>query len=575
MRFRYFDNCARRIGAAIFAVALATFSGVGQANRADLDLAFGVDGVVRLSVVNGGFNDIAVQSDGRIVVVGMSGSDWLIARFNADGSLDAGFGNGGVRTVTPPTATTPSVARAVVLDASGCLLVAGGRHVMRLMTDGSLDAGYGVAGIYSPPLSAAQLDLDISDIVVSSDGGFLASCTVAGFVPPSYVGFHISALKLTSAGVVDTAFGTGGYATKFGGVERIYNETHAVVEWGGNVYVAGRSGARWFNYFAEVVRFTAGGQVDTTFGTDGVLNVIGGMPLNPSNRASELVIQPGVGLIAAGSGFNLSGEIVGTTRVIASGSDPTFAQPSILRGTDALSTGLLVDADNRIVLGATTPGVPTVASFLSDGAADTDFGVAGRRDAPFDGQPVTAMTLQPDGKYLLAGGTGSGIAYLARLAGTAAIPPEVATTPAAGTLLSSSGGLPGTTQSLGTIQFANRGSDALVVSGCSASSGFSASAVFPLTILQGVPQSIAVSCQLPGTPSTSISGNLVCSTNDADEPQVTFALQCVSGAVSGSATAIPTLGRAAQALLGMLVAIVAVVAMRRRLQVVTTARLRR
>ena len=51
----------------LFALALASCSSSSQANRADLDLAFGVDGVVRLAVSSGGFNDVALQPDGRIL----------------------------------------------------------------------------------------------------------------------------------------------------------------------------------------------------------------------------------------------------------------------------------------------------------------------------------------------------------------------------------------------------------------------------------------------------------------------------------------------------------------------------
>jgi len=240
---------------------------------------------------------------------------------------------------------------------------------------------------------------------------------------------------------------------------------------------------------------------------------------------------------------------------------------------------LLVDVDDRVIVaGWERPDGPVIAGLLPNGTPDPDFGIAGIASllVPFEGAPSAAIARQPDGKYLVAGSgdEGASIAsiYVARLRGSAVILPEVHTAPPAGTSLAASGGLPGTTQSLGTIQFANRGSDALVVSGCSASSGFSASAAFPLTIPQGVPQIVTVSCQLPGTPLTSISGSLVCTTNDADEPQVTFALQCISGAVSGSSTAIPTLGRAAQALLGVLVASIAVATVRRRLRVVATAR---
>src|SRR5437867_3015943 len=38
---------------------------------------------------------VALQADGKIVVVGTSGNDFAIARYNADGTLDTTFGSGG------------------------------------------------------------------------------------------------------------------------------------------------------------------------------------------------------------------------------------------------------------------------------------------------------------------------------------------------------------------------------------------------------------------------------------------------------------------------------------------------
>ena len=66
-----------------------------------LDRSFGTDGIVKTGF--GGGDDFAegltVESDGRIVVVGRATSstilDMAVARYHADGTLDAGFGAGG------------------------------------------------------------------------------------------------------------------------------------------------------------------------------------------------------------------------------------------------------------------------------------------------------------------------------------------------------------------------------------------------------------------------------------------------------------------------------------------------
>ena len=69
-----------------------------------LDPTFGSGGVVLSTFTN--YNDVAqaitVQPDGKIVIAGITrtansktGNDFLVARYNTDGSLDTSFGSGG------------------------------------------------------------------------------------------------------------------------------------------------------------------------------------------------------------------------------------------------------------------------------------------------------------------------------------------------------------------------------------------------------------------------------------------------------------------------------------------------
>ena len=74
---------------------------LGIAAGGDLDRTFGGDGTVVTDV--GGDDcpsDVAVQRDGKIVVVGVSilptGSAFVITRYTASGALDRTFGDGGI-----------------------------------------------------------------------------------------------------------------------------------------------------------------------------------------------------------------------------------------------------------------------------------------------------------------------------------------------------------------------------------------------------------------------------------------------------------------------------------------------
>src|SRR5688572_8110916 len=121
-------------------IAMLTVSGPGahtaEAADGDLDPTFGNNGRV---VTNfGGIaadlaNDVALQADGRVVVVGETtslgtDSDFGLARYNADGTLDSTFGRGGlVATDFSKGGPTLDIANAVAIQSDGKIVVVGTR----------------------------------------------------------------------------------------------------------------------------------------------------------------------------------------------------------------------------------------------------------------------------------------------------------------------------------------------------------------------------------------------------------------------------------------------------------------
>ena len=106
---------------------------LAQAAAGDLDPTFGTVGMVTTDISRSTdiANAVAVQADGKLVVVGQtyknndfSGEDFVVARYNPDGTLDTTFGTGGkVRTDFPGLAAVPS---SVVIQPDGKIVVAGG-----------------------------------------------------------------------------------------------------------------------------------------------------------------------------------------------------------------------------------------------------------------------------------------------------------------------------------------------------------------------------------------------------------------------------------------------------------------
>jgi uncharacterized delta-60 repeat protein len=110
-----------------------------------LDTAFGAGGAAVAGIEGGKAafgNDFARQSDGKLVEVGQSGFGNVdarsgVARWDADGSLDGGFGSGGVLAFDVPGATR-SRAVGVALEPGGRILIGG---------DLNPSAGFGLTGL--------------------------------------------------------------------------------------------------------------------------------------------------------------------------------------------------------------------------------------------------------------------------------------------------------------------------------------------------------------------------------------------------------------------------------------------
>jgi uncharacterized delta-60 repeat protein len=119
-------------------------------------------------------HDLAIQADSKIVVVGATinqagNEDFGIIRYNADGSLDSSFGEGGK--LRGYMTSDNDVARTIAVQPDGKLVVGGSAGancciggLARYNADGSLDTSFGTTGkVLNPPTG------QISDMVIQSD----------------------------------------------------------------------------------------------------------------------------------------------------------------------------------------------------------------------------------------------------------------------------------------------------------------------------------------------------------------------------------------------------------------------
>ena len=113
-----------------------------------------------------GARAVTVQSDGKILVAGYtyngSDNDFLLQRYNADGTRDSSFG-GGDGIVITDFGGTSDVARAVEVQSDGKIVVSGTSKgdfaVARYNGDGSVDTGFGTGGLVTTDLFSGTDEL--------------------------------------------------------------------------------------------------------------------------------------------------------------------------------------------------------------------------------------------------------------------------------------------------------------------------------------------------------------------------------------------------------------------------------
>lgn len=176
-----------------------------------LDTNFGISGFVITDL--GGQGDtirtLALQPDGKIVAGGFTYIYAALVRYNPDGSLDNGFGTGGV--ATADFGGVNSVITAVLLQPDGKIVVAGNNDfsefvLARFESNGSLDLGFGTNGIVITPVPGGGL---VEDVVLQSDGRILVGGSNS--TDPSPYDFALA--RYNPNGSLDTTFGNLGIVT--------------------------------------------------------------------------------------------------------------------------------------------------------------------------------------------------------------------------------------------------------------------------------------------------------------------------------------------------------------------------
>ena len=266
-----------------------------------LDTSFDGDGkiIIDMGGLYDNAYDLVIQPDGKIVVVGGSGTSssarnfaFAVARLNSDGSLDASFDGDG-KVITSLGSFSDYGAAAVALQPDGKIVAAGQSGsgnfesadfaLVRYNSDGSLDASFDGDGKVFTDLGNSYDDAE--DVAIQPDGKIVAT---GGYFS------RLGVVRYNTNGSLDDSFDGDGIVNNYGG-------SSVAIQSNGKIVAGGSGGGNGRNFLLE--RLNPNGSLDTSFGTGGIVTTTFDDGSNPSSHGgvAGLAIQPDGKIVAAGS----------------------------------------------------------------------------------------------------------------------------------------------------------------------------------------------------------------------------------------------------------------------------------
>lgn len=365
------------------------------------DVGFGTNGVVTTDIgASDSGNAVAVESDGTIVVAGTSDSDFALARYNADGSLDASFDADG-KVTTDIGSSSSDWGSAAAIQADGKIVVAGTSAndfaLVRYNTDGSLDTTFDTDGKVTTDIGTSTSDGG-NAVAIQSDGKIVVAGTS---------GIALALARYNTDGSLDTSFGTDGKVTAAIVGQQDIGRAVAIQS-DGKIVVAGTARTSGVTFDVFVARHNTDGSLDASFDTDGKVTTDFGTG-NNSGRA--VAIQSDGKIIVAGS----SSDQFALARYNTDGSlDTSYDTDGMVTtaiGVVDAANAVTIQSDGKIVVaGETSDGTGSVFGLVrynADGSLDASFDTDGIVITSIGSSSIddngNAVAIQSDGRIIVAG----------------------------------------------------------------------------------------------------------------------------------------------------------------------------
>jgi uncharacterized delta-60 repeat protein len=395
-----------------------------------LDQCFGAAGIRNISPatnIQETMNDMIIQTDGKIVLVGSSGvaanatRDWIIVRLNPDGSYDRSFGTNGI--VTIDFNANADVAFSVIQQTDGKLLVGGygtmtsrDFAIVRLETNGTLDPNFATGGKYTRDVNGDSDQINAMTLQTVSGTSYVVVAAQTRYFGTDALDVAAFRLNLTG-GTLDTGFNTGG---AYSGLNIfVWNPTFSVandpndspqgiaIDTNNKIIIGGGSS----NFDVGVARLNTNGILDSSFSSDGIFSTTQPQFSNYYNMLYQNGNVILVGCVGTNEiniiRYNMTTPALDTTF----GTSGKFsytpnANPACANAAALDSNGRILVAGYSATASGNTGFDTLVARLSANGIADTTFTANGIVSVPLAAtQQDQAIGIATDssGKIVIAG----------------------------------------------------------------------------------------------------------------------------------------------------------------------------
>jgi uncharacterized delta-60 repeat protein len=291
---------------------LAAGSSTGRASVArylpdgSLDPSFDHDGRVLIDLADEvRARDLAIQSNGKILVALDDSWTFSVARLRRNGALDGSFGNHGIASEDLSPGSSDWT-RTVALDASGGALLGGSVYpggsthddwgLARFDRHGNLDSAFGDGGLTTTDFANSGPDV-LEDLAVQPDGMIVATGQSSEDPGTADQSSDVTVARYDAGGTLDPDFGIGGWVrTDLGSFFDVGRSValgpDGTIAVAADVYTDA-------NNQAAALRYTPQGVPDATFGGGDGIAVVD--TSSSSDQAFGVAVQPNGKVVIAGS----------------------------------------------------------------------------------------------------------------------------------------------------------------------------------------------------------------------------------------------------------------------------------